>query len=190
MLPDFNNALASLGGMEGGYANDPHDTGGETFGGIARRFNPLWPGWPVIDGAKVYADFPATLSRDALRRTLTAMVRDFYQKTYWDALRLSDFPEHSVAMELFEQAINLGIPRAVTNFQAVSNALNDGGERWSDITVDGQPGSQTVATAHAAHHAQMDYDVLVCLNCLQGCHYIASKQERYIRGWIRNRVKL
>ncbi|MDR1034997.1 MAG: hypothetical protein LBT40_00015 [Deltaproteobacteria bacterium] len=33
--------------MEGGWANNPADSGGETFRGIARNFHKSWPGWAI-----------------------------------------------------------------------------------------------------------------------------------------------
>ena len=37
---------------EGGYVNDPSDSGGETYCGIARNSNPKWEGWKIVDAHK------------------------------------------------------------------------------------------------------------------------------------------
>lgn len=42
---------------EGGYVNDPDDKGGETYKGIARKFNPDWKGWKIIDKSSNFFTF-------------------------------------------------------------------------------------------------------------------------------------
>ena len=48
-MADFNKAYKATMGHEGGYVDDPADKGGETYKGIARRYNPGWGGWKQID---------------------------------------------------------------------------------------------------------------------------------------------
>ena len=38
---------------EGYYVNDPSDSGGETYCGIARNSNPKWQGWKIVDKHKL-----------------------------------------------------------------------------------------------------------------------------------------
>jgi len=49
---DFGPAYDIIRRNEGYYANNPADTGGETYAGIARNLWPQWPGWPIIDEYK------------------------------------------------------------------------------------------------------------------------------------------
>lgn len=51
-MADFNKAHLEVMGNEGGYANNPADSGGETYKGIARKFHPAWPGWKMVDDLK------------------------------------------------------------------------------------------------------------------------------------------
>ncbi len=62
---DFQKALAHTLEFEGGYANDPADSGGETFRGISRRNWPQWEGWPLIDQAKVKGNKTAKTINEA-----------------------------------------------------------------------------------------------------------------------------
>ena len=64
-MADFDKALRKLLAIEGGYVNDPGDPGGETYKGVARRYNASWPGWSRIDAAKRRKGFPGSLARDA-----------------------------------------------------------------------------------------------------------------------------
>ena len=57
-MASFGEAFEHTMGMEGGYANDPQDVGGETFMGVSRVYNPGWYGWTIIDGQKDEYNFP------------------------------------------------------------------------------------------------------------------------------------
>src|SRR2546426_796362 len=63
-MADFDYALTQLLKVEGGYANDPRDPGGETYKGISRVFWPNWSGWPLIDAAKSAPKFHERLSEN------------------------------------------------------------------------------------------------------------------------------
>jgi lysozyme family protein len=43
----FEDTMKHVEEMEGGWANNPADSGGETFRGIARNFHKSWPGWAI-----------------------------------------------------------------------------------------------------------------------------------------------
>ena len=47
----FNSAFQITMGNEGGYANNPADSGGETYKGIAKNYWPNWEGWTAVDQA-------------------------------------------------------------------------------------------------------------------------------------------
>lgn len=51
-MADFNKIYPTIVKYEGFYANDPSDPGGETYSGVARRYNPNWAGWIIIDNYK------------------------------------------------------------------------------------------------------------------------------------------
>ena len=49
---EFQEAFDKVVVAEGGYVNDPHDNGGETFMGISRKFNPDSVLWKYVDAEK------------------------------------------------------------------------------------------------------------------------------------------
>ena len=112
-MADFLKAYALTREFEGGYVNDPADPGGETYKGIARRKQPRWQGWAIIDGLKKNADFPALLYKNT---TLNAMVLDFYKHEFWDFLCCDSIQSQAVAYELFDTAVNMGRETAATFF--------------------------------------------------------------------------
>jgi len=165
--------------IEGGYVNDPSDSGGETNFGItaavARSFG--------YDGTMF--DLPRDVAFDV------------YVAKYWDAVRGDDLESLalSVAEEVVDTAVNMGPGRAGKFLQRALNALNNRGTLYQDIKVDGQIGNATL-TALSQMVEQRDTDTLVkMLNCLQGAFYVdlaerREKDEKFIYGWFNNRVKL
>lgn len=165
--------------VEGGYVDDPNDSGGETTFGIT---------------IAVARDFGYTGAMRDLPRNLAFRI---YVARYWDAVRADQIFELSemVAEEVVDTAVNMGPGRAVRFLQRALNVLNTRGKIYPDIIADGRIGPITI-TALRSYLRQRDEDVLCkLLNCLQGAFYIKlaerrEKDERFIYGWFKNRVKL
>ncbi|RTL04416.1 hypothetical protein EKK58_10610 [Candidatus Dependentiae bacterium] len=165
---------------EGGYVNDPKDSGGETMYGItvavARKF-----GW-----------------QHSMKSLTKEVAFNIYSSLYWDSLRLDDVEKLSpkLAEELADTSVNMGAVRAATFLQQSLNVLNNNGEHYKDLTVDGAVGKLTIAAlmAFLAKRGKEGEVVLYnMLNCLQGAFYInlaerRKKDEKFIYGWFRNRV--
>ena len=165
--------------VEGGYVNDPNDSGGETNFGIT----------VAVARAYGYAGSMHDLPRSA--------AFDIYSAMYWDSVRadgLSALSE-AVTAEVVDTAVNMGPGRAGKFLQRALNALNDRERHYADITVDGAIGAMTIG-ALSAYLSVRDEETLVkMLNCLQGSFYVVlserrEKDESHIYGWFRNRVKL
>lgn len=109
----LERALQFLSKQEGGWANDAHDRGGETFRGIARKHHPDWKGWPLIDSG--------------LRQTseLDQMVAEFYEFQYWQPAHCYELPE-PVDLVVFDYAVHSGVKRAVKTLQATIGTTPDG----------------------------------------------------------------
>ena len=169
-------------GLEGGYVDDPLDSGGRTRWGIteavARRAGYEGP----------MAELPVSVARG------------IYISEYWDALNLDAIGAScpALAAEAFEAGVNCGVTRAGRWLQRALNALNDGGRRWADVAVDGSIGPASLsALAGAARQRwrapDVDATLAALLNILQGGHYVdlaerREKDERFLRGWLVNRV--
>jgi lysozyme family protein len=179
-MANFEQAYSLTMGHEGGYANNPNDRGGETYKGIARKFFPGWSGWDIID---TYKD-KSQLSKD---ETLQKRVRAFYKEHFWNALSLDFVNNQSIATELFDTGVNMGIGQAAMFLQTILNVSNRGGKDYQDVIKDGKIGPKTVAILNA--HPRPD-EVLKGLNCLQGAKYIAicehnPSQEVFYVGWMK-----
>jgi lysozyme family protein len=187
-MAEFQQAYALTARTEGGYANHPADTGGETWAGISRNNWPAWVGWLIVDQLRGRAGFPGTLSRSP---ELRQQVAAFYKAFFWDALRLSEVVSQTIANEVFDSAVNCGVTKAAVWLQRAMNVTNAGGTKAPDVKPDGKVGRDTLAALNA-HKAPLL--VFKALNVLQGAHYIAlaeasKSQEVFITSWL-SRVEL
>lgn len=188
-MRNFDLAYKALVVYEKGYSNDRDDTGGETWKGIARNYHPYWSGWLIVDLNKDKPGFPNCLNNST---ELEKLVQSFYKLTFWDAFN-SDYLPYMIAEELFEVAVNTGIPQATKIMQKTCNLLNRNQKLYADIPVDGKYGSQTGATIRRCIELNGEKTVYNVMNILQGCFYVSLMEqkpvyEKYI-GWF-NRIEI
>src|SRR6476661_2857461 len=144
-MADFKIAYAKTAVVEGGYANDKDDSGGETWKGIARNFHPNWSGWNIVDTLKKTAGFPANLERS---EALQLQVHAFYKRNFWDVYNLDLMADQQVANELYDTGVNCGTETVAKYFQRILNVLNLGGKHFADLKVDGQVGRASLEAFH------------------------------------------
>ena len=167
--------------VEGGYVNDSSDSGGETKYGI------------TIEVAKRYGfkgDMKSLTKKEAAK---------IYEDMYWNSIRADEINliSESLAYELFDISVNMGVRRAGEFLQRSLNTLNNKQEYFNDMKVDGQIGNTTLSSlkAYARKRFNADGEVVLynMINCLQGAFYVElverrEKDEKYIFGWMKNRV--
>ncbi|KAA5532148.1 hypothetical protein F0919_15215 [Taibaiella lutea] len=138
-LPAFNITMEN----EGGYANNPNDSGGETWRGIARNYWPKWSGWPIVD--QIVATNPPDLNQALFAdASLNTMVEQFYQQNFWDTESLSDINCQQTANQLFDIAVNMGNSTAGKILQEAINTL-----AANPVSVDGMVGPLTIQAANS-----------------------------------------
>jgi len=115
-MSNFKIAIVKILSSEGGYSNDPDDTGGETYRGISRKFWPKWTGWAVIDSAKKRAGFPANLKSTNI---LGDAVMNFYRFNFWDTISGDSIKNQSISNMLVDSAVNEGIVPAIKRAQKI-----------------------------------------------------------------------
>lgn len=162
---------------EGGYVNNPSDSGGETNFGITRNT------------AKVHEYFGAMC--DLPRQTAF----NIYAKQYWDSVRGDDLlvQSESIAAEVVDTAVNVGQDMAAYFLQRSLNVLNKGQSLYPDLSVDRVIGTKTIVALSAYLKARDDKTLVKMLNVLQGAYYVElaerrEKDETFIYGWFKNRV--
>lgn len=128
-MADFDKEFEKVVLAEGGYCDDPDDTGGETYVGISRKYNPNWSGWPIIDAEKKNGlkNITARLKKN---KELNNKLKLIYKQKYWDVLDLDDIPSQKIAHQLFDTCVNCGKVTAIRIAQQVIGMTVTG--KWSD----------------------------------------------------------
>ena len=121
MSENFNYAIPFILQHEGGWVNDPDDSGGETYCGISRNNFPNWPGWRLIDIAHGSATFPANLK---LVGGLSDLVAEFYRQNFWQASW--DDLDKRVAAKVFDISVNCGESWGPKILQRALTVTDDG----------------------------------------------------------------
>lgn len=183
MSKTFERLIGPLLDREGGYVNNPNDSGGETNFGITVALARRWG----------YTGRMRELPRD------TAI--HIYKREFWDSLRLDEVAAMSeaIAEELFDTSVNAGQSVAAGFLQRCLNVLNQQARVYPDITVDGKIGPASLAALRAflANRQKQDGETVLlwAMTCLQGAFYISLaerrvKDEDFVFGWLKNRVIL
>lgn len=176
----FNTAFHDLVLLEGGYAHDSADSGGETMFGITE----------------------AVARRNGYKGDMAALPletsREIYKAQYWDTLNLDRIAALSrrIAHKLFDTSVNCGVAVAGRILQRTLNAFNREQRDYADIVVDGIVGPATVEALRGyLHRRGMEGESVLmrALNALQGERYVdiaerRQKDERFIYGWFLNRI--
>ena len=116
MLSEFDDIIQKVLEHEGGYVDDPNDTGGETKYGISKRAYP---------------------DEDIKELTIERAIQ-LYFKDYWTRYRVADLPNR-IRHIYFDMAVNMGGGRATKILQEACNSKNS-----YKIDVDGGMGKNTI----------------------------------------------
>jgi lysozyme family protein len=179
-MTSFQKALKFTLGIEGGYSNDPADSGGKTRYGITEQKARAWG----YDGD--------------MRELPIELAERIYKRDYWDIIHLDDVAQLSepVALEMFDTSVNCGPSVPVKFLQRALNIFNRGGTDYPDLEVDGLIGGHTIwaLTRYLNRRGNLGASVLVeALNSQQGAFYMElterrPKDEAFAYGWFSQRV--
>jgi len=159
-MADFKLFFPKLMGHEGGYVNHPADPGAETYAGVARAYNPTWPGWPLVDAAKkklmLVAPIPAAkyaaINKElAAQPSMRGLLMSFYEKLYWDALRLDSVTSQLLAEQMADHGASAGTGRPPKMVQFAVNQV--AGTKL--LLVDGQLGAKSLSAINTVDQAKL-----------------------------------
>lgn len=109
---------------EGGWVYDTKDSGGETYKGISRVYNPKWDGWKIIDEyKKTHKLVKGSVIKDD---ALDELIKLFYKKNYYSPLGVDAFTDELLALSLFDFGVNAGVKPAIKLLQEVLGITEDG----------------------------------------------------------------
>ena len=127
-MAKFEIAEAITVRNEGGYANNPADTGGETYAGIARNYWPKWGGWTVIDSIKNnYGKSASVINANAKKNSLLhELISKFYKQNFWDVNKLDQICDQQIANTVYDFGVNSGTSRSAKYLQQSAGVEDDG----------------------------------------------------------------
>ena len=156
----FNLSFENVIGVEGGYTQNPEDTGNWTGGrkGVGK-----------LNGTKYGVSAASYPSLDINSITLDD-AKAIYHRDYWQVIRGDDF-SFPVSYALFDCAVNSGCASAAKLLQKVLN-----------VSSDGKIGKQTIAAAQDKDQAELLIDFLTA----RAVFYARlAKFELYGKGWMK-----
>ena len=159
----FNDTLAREGGFR--LTNDPDDTGGQTYAGIARKKHPEWVGWSYIDREK---------------SAPTQLVRDFYEEEFWKKIAGADIVNQKIAENIFDFAVNASPDVAKKLAQIVVQ-----------VVPDGVFGPKTIAALNAQD--EVLFKALYALAKIARYRDIVNArptQIKFLKGWINRTLEM
>jgi len=163
MTGEFEKALKRILKHEGGYVNDPLDSGGMTNLGVTKRVWEEFVGHPVSE-----ADM----------RVLTPeIIAPMYKMKYWNSSYCEVLPK-GLDYVVFDFAVNAGTGRSVKTLQQAIGCVADGviGPKTMEAINDAEPKDLIAKFSDA----RADF--------YQGIVTRKPDQARFIKGWL-NRVE-
>ena len=102
-MANFEKAIAFVLKAEGGYVNDPKDSGGETKYGISKK------NFPRID----------------IKNLTPEQAEEIYKKDFWEKYAINKFEDDALALVYFDAAVNMGPGRAKSLLEASGSDARD-----------------------------------------------------------------
>lgn len=153
---------------EGGLVNHnvPGDRGGQTYGGIARNYNPDWIGWDYLDRSETPPE---------------EYVQEFYHECWWEPIRGAQIASQKVATGLFKFAVNTSgckIPTMAIRMAQLAAKVDD----------DGKVGPATIAAINGMHEEMFlsRFTLAQIQRYIEICNADRSRVQakQFLLGWI------
>lgn len=113
----FNRLVEKLIALEGGYVNNPMDSGGETKYGISKR------SYPNID----------------IKNLTIEQTVNIYHEDYWKKNNLGKIEDYDLSWAIFKAVVVTNPVRVISILQAENNVIN-----LKQLAIDGRLGIKTL----------------------------------------------
>lgn len=164
-MADIYKFLPKVFKVEGGYVNDPLDSGGATNKGI------------TLSTFRSYYGQDKTVTD--LKNITTEEAAKIYKDRFWDKCKADSITSQSVAELLVDFAINSGVKTAAKKIQALVGVEADGAIGNVSIAAINKKNPQTLF--NELHDVRVAYYKAI----------VAKKptQQKFLKGWL-NRLKV
>lgn len=119
-MAEFIIAFNLTNHTEAGYANDPRDAGGETYGGVTRKDFPNAKIWSIVDKYKPLKE--GQIINDA---EVTPALQSFFKTEFWDMLDLDTETNQLLANQIYDMAVNAGVAEGKKLYNEIRADLNN-----------------------------------------------------------------
>lgn len=166
-MADFNKFIGELLQTEGGYTNDPSDSGGETNFGITVS----------VARENGYTGSMKTMPVEVAQK--------IYKKIFWDSLKLDEFKSQELAEVLCDISVNAGVGKGKEIMQKMINYMTT-----DNIVVDKAIGSGTMGRIALIDTKDEMEEAVLLAGAMFARHHLecmdkAEKNEKYGLGWLR-----
>lgn len=158
-MADYRRLISFILKFEGGFVNDPADSGGPTNKGVTlNTFR------SVYGRAKTVND---------LKHMTDNEWRHIFKSLYWDKCKADDISDQSIANMLVDFAWHSGVTTAVKKLQKIVG-----------VTSDGICGVKTIGAINS-RYAPETFNLLKAarMKYLQGIVKNKPSQARFMNGW-------
>lgn len=158
-MADYRKLIPFILKFEGGYVNDPADSGGPTNKGVTlNTFRSVYGRAKTVNDLKHMADNEW---------------RHIFKLLYWDKCKADDISDQSIANMLVDFAWHSGVTTAVKKLQKIVG-----------VTSDGICGVQTIGAINS-RYAPETFNLLKAarMRYLQGIVKNKHSQARFMYGW-------
>lgn len=170
-MSDFDSALQYVLDNEGGFTDDPEDSGGATNFGITHEDLSNFLGHAV--------------STDDVRNMTLDTASQIYRQCYWNPMRLDEVASSPIATAIFDTGVNRGISIGAKYAQRVCN------QEGASLSVDGSIGPLSLAAINSTPPAVFIQDYYDLVKAGYDA-IIANRpsQRVFQNGWMARAKKL
>ena len=173
----YSSAFSFVLKNEGGYANDPHDRGGETNMGITA-------------GTMRRAYYGGLVSHSDVKTLTRSEAAVIYERYYWQPSHACDIDAPLCTLH-FDAAVNHGLGGAARLLQKTIN--NYAAKAGIDVSVDvdGAVGVKTLTALNVCIAYRGNLSLICEIYCNERADYFRAivrsrpDQSRYLDGWLR-----
>jgi lysozyme family protein len=166
MTPAFLKAFEFVLGNEGGFTNDPADSGGPTNWGITMHDYSAWLQRPV--------------SIDEIKQMPLDHAKRIYFQQYWCAMGLNHVINSDVACAIFDQGVNRGVRTIIRAVQGIVKVEQDGFVGPKTLAaINNFPAGPANLIEEISAQAEVAYKQIVARK---------PSQMVFLKGWL-NRAK-
>jgi lysozyme family protein len=174
-MADFALAIKTVLQHEGKYVDNPADPGGATNYGISLRWLTSIGDADndgVLDGD---IDLDGDVDADDIAKMTVEQAEGFYKLHWWDKYGYGKIQDQSVAVKVFDLAVNMGAKQA---HKCLQRAIRSA--KLLKLKDDGILGQQTLDAANSTNYTHL----LCALRSEAAGFYRSLNRPQFLEGWL------